>query len=155
MAKPHQPDRREVRPEHLLRAVLDDGQVGHALVACGTTPQAMRATLEHRWLATVDDIDVETLFELGIDVETVLVALNPPFDDEPDWQGRTLSPEARDVLVKALVESSGSGRRVHAGHVLLGLMHSRDPVLIGTFREHGVRAKAVRELVRRWDRQAG
>ena len=78
----------------------------------------MRATLEHRWLGTVDDLDVETLFELGIDVETVLVALNPPFDDEPDWHGRTLSPEARDVLVKALVERRAPVAGVHAGHVL-------------------------------------
>ena len=113
MARPLPPDRREVRPEHLLRAVLDDALVDQVLTGLGTSGTAVRTTLEHRMLETVDDIGDEVLFALGIDIETVLVVLNPPYD-EPDWRGRTLSPAARDVLVKALVESSRSKRAPRA-----------------------------------------
>ncbi len=155
MARPLPPDRREVRPEHLLRAVLDDALVDQVLTGLGTSGTAVRTTLEHRMLETVDDIGDEVLFALGIDIETVLVVLNPPYD-EPDWRGRTLSPAARDVLVKALVESSrSSAPRVHAGHVLLGLLGSHDPVVVGTLRDHGVRPKPTREQVELWGRRAG
>ena len=156
MAKPHPPDRREVRPEHLLRAVLDDKLVGLVLTGLGTTAAGVRQTLEHRCLATVDAIGDEELFALGIDLETVLVVLNPPYDGEPDWHGRTMSSEGRDVLVRALVESSGSqAPRVHAGHVLLGLLRSHDPVVAGTFRDHGIRLKRTREQVELWGRRTG
>jgi hypothetical protein len=156
VARPYPPDRREVRPEHLLRAVLDDALVGDVLTALGTSATAVRSTLEHRSLEAVDDLDDEVLYSLGIDVETVLVVLNPPHDGEPDWQGRTLSSEARDVLVKALVESSRStAPRVHAGHVLLGLVSCRDPVVAGTLGDHGIRARPTREQVELWGRRAG
>ena len=137
--------------------MLDDALVGQVLDGLGTSARSVRATLEHRMLASMDDIDVETLFSLGIDVATVLEVLNPPFEEEPDWRGRTLSPEGRDVLVKALVESAGEngGVRVHAGHVLLGLLSSHDPVVAGTLREHGVRMRPTRALVAQWGRRAG
>jgi hypothetical protein len=155
MSRPRTPDRREVRPHHLLRAVLDDRLVGDVLARLGAPTETLRATLEHRWLDTVDDVDGETLFALGIDLEIVLEVLNPPFDREPDWRGRTLSDEARTVLVSALVERTTTGSpSVHAGHVLLGLLRSHDPVVAGTFREHGVRLRDARPLVATWGRRA-
>jgi Clp amino terminal domain, pathogenicity island component len=154
MSRPGNPDRREIRPDHLLRAVLDDKLVGEVLTHLGTPPTTLRATLEHRWLDTVDDVDSEALFALGIDLPTVLEVINPPFDAEPDWRGRHLSDPARAVLVSTLVERTNTdSQRVHAGHLLLGLLHSRDPLVAGTFRQHGIRLRAARPLVAAWGRR--
>ena len=118
-------DRREVRPDHLLRAALDD-------------------------------VDAEALFSLGIELDNVLEVLNPPYDAEPDWHGRLLSPAARDVLLSALVEYSATrGPRIHAGHLLLGLLRSHDPLVTATFRTHHVRLRPARALVAEWGRRAG
>ena len=131
MSRPGNPDRREIRPDHLLRAVLDDKLVGDVLTHLGTPPTTLRATLEHRWLDTVDDLD-----------------------GEPDWRGRHLSDPARAVLVSALVERTNTdSQKVHAGHLLLGLLHSRDPLVAGTFRQHGIRLRAARPLVAAWGRR--
>ncbi len=149
-------DRREVRPDHLLRAVLDDRLVVDVLDQLGAPVPAVRETLEHRWLETLDDVDAEALFALGIDLDNVLEVLNPPYDAEPDWHGRLLSPAARDVLLHALVEYSAiRGPHVHAGHVLLGLLRSHDPLVAATFRAHGVRLRPARALVAEWGRRAG
>lgn len=155
MARPHPPDRREIRPDHLLRAILDDRLVGDVLERLGTPSATLRATLERRWLDTVDDLDSETLFAFGIDVQIVLEVLNPPYDGEPDWRGRRLSDPARSVLVSTLLEGQTTGSpSVHAGHVLLGLLHSHDAVVAGTFRQHGIRLRAARPLVEAWGRRA-
>ena len=149
-------DRREVRPDHLLRAVLDDPLVVEVLDQLGAQAPAVRETLEHRWLESLDDVDAEALFALGIDIDNVLEVLNPPYDAEPDWHGRLLTPAARDVLVSALVEFSATrGPRIHAGHVLLGLLRSHDALVAGTFRTHQVRLRPARALVAEWGRRAG
>jgi hypothetical protein len=149
-------DRREVRPDHLLRAALDDGLVVDVLDALGAPAPAVRATLEHRWLETLDDVDAEALFSLGIELDNVLEVLNPPYDAEPDWHGRLLSPAARDVLLSALVEYSAiRGPRIHAGHLLLGLLRSHDALVTATFRTHHVRLRPARALVAEWGRRAG
>jgi hypothetical protein len=149
-------DRREVRPDHLLRAVLDDALVVDVLDQLGAPAREVRATLEHRWLDTLDDVDAEVVFSLGIDLDNVLEVLNPPYDDEADWHGRLLSPAAQDVLLRALVEySSARGPHIHAGHVLLGLLHSHDPLVAATFRTHRVRLRPARALVTEWGHRAG
>jgi hypothetical protein len=149
-------DRREVRPDHLLRAVLDDGLVVDVLGHLGAPAAAVRATLEHRWLETLDDVDAEAVFALGIDLDNVLEVLNPPYDAEPDWHGRLLSPAAQDVLLSALREYSAiRGPHIHAGHVLLGLLRSHDQLVAATFRAHRVRLRPTRALVAERGRRAG
>ncbi|MFC5175923.1 Clp protease N-terminal domain-containing protein [Nocardioides taihuensis] len=140
-------DRREVRPEHLLRAVLDDVAVREVLAELGVAATDVLTTLEHKRLAATRAFDVESLHELGIDVATVMTVLNPPYDAEADWQGRVLSRGAQEVCVAALAESVHSDRGVTSGHLLLGLLRSRDRLVAGTLREHGLRLRPARVVV--------
>ena len=147
-------DRREVRPEHLLRAVLDDVAVREVLAELGVAAADVLTTLEHRRLEAVDALDLEDLHALGIDVETVVTVLNPPFDGEADWQGRVLTRSAQEVCVAALAESARGDRGVTSGHVLLGLLRSRDPLVSGTLRAHGLRLRPTRVVVARRGRRS-
>lgn len=147
-------ERHEIRPHHLLRAVLDDRLVREVLAHLQAPADEVRATLDRRWLDTIEELDSETLHALGIDVATVLMVVNPPFDDPPEWRGREITKETRDVLVVALRESAGArDQPVHAGHLLLGLMSARDPLVSATLAAHGLRLREVRALVNRWGRR--
>ncbi len=147
--------RRDVQPHHLLRALLADRFVRDVCAELGVDPDLVRLSLDRRWLDAADTIDVEEVEARGIDVPTLLAAVNPPFDEQPDWQGRRLTPRSRDVLVLALRErATVSGHRTHSGHVLLGLMASRDPIVAGTFADHDLRLRQVRPVVQRLGRRA-
>ncbi len=143
-----------MQPHHVLRALLGDRFVRDVLVHLEVSPDELRVTLDRRWLDAADTIDVEEVESPGIDVATLLAAVNPPFDEQPDWRGRRPTPRTRDVLVLALRERALSGNRTHSGHLLLGVMASRDPIVAGTFAEHDLRLRRVRPVVQRWGRRA-
>ena len=140
-------DRREVRPEHLLRAVLDDAAVREVRADLGVAATDVLTTLERRRLEATDAFDLESLHEIGVGVDTVVRVLNPPFDGEADWEGRVLTREAQEVCVAALAESVRGERGVTSGHVLLGLLRSRDRLVARTLREHGLRLRQTRVVV--------
>jgi len=149
-------DRYDVAPPHLLRAALDDTMVRDLLAAVGTSADELRLTLEQRWLESADVVGPEDVAALGIELDLVLSVLNPPFDHDPPWGGRHLTRTGREALIHALRERSlAPARRAHAGHLLLGLMSSKDPLVARTFADHGLRAKDLRPLVAAWGRRAG
>ncbi|WP_148614245.1 Clp protease N-terminal domain-containing protein [Nocardioides rubriscoriae] len=148
-------DRRDVHPHHLLRALLGDRLVRDVLRELGADPDEVRLSLDHLWLAGADTLDVEEIEAVGIDLPTVLVAVNPPFDDPPDWGGRRLTDATRDLLVRALgLRGITHGPRLGSGHLLLALMTSKDPVVAATFRAHGLQSRQVRPVVERRSRRA-
>ena len=148
-------DRHEVHPHHLLRAVLPDRLVRDVLAELGTDADQLALTLDGLWLAAADTIELEEIEARGIDLATVLQAINPPFDEMPDWGGRRLTGPTRDLLVRALgVRAIGHGSRTSSAHLLLALMSSKDHLVAGTFRAHGLTARATRPIVERWGRRA-
>lgn len=148
-------DRHEVHPHHLLRAVLTDAQARDVVTTLGADPDEVLLTLDRLWLAASDTIEIEEIEARGIELHTVLAAINPPFDEQPDWGGRRLAAPSRDLLVRALAARGiGHGPRTGSGHLLLALMGSKDRLLAATFREHALHARDARALVERWGRRA-
>ncbi|MEO9325705.1 Clp protease N-terminal domain-containing protein [Nocardioides sp. C4-1] len=148
-------DRRDVHPHHLLRALLDDRLVRQVLAELGVEADRVRLTLDQRWLAASDTIEVEEVETLGIDLATVLAVVNPPFDDPPDWAGRRLTDATRELLVRALgVRRVDSGRGVTSGHLLVAVLSTKEPIVAGTVREHGLSERAARRVVDAWSRRA-
>lgn len=148
-------DRRDVHPHHLLRAVLGDRVVRDVLVEIGADPDEVRVTLDREWLAASDTIELEEIAAVGIDLVTVLAAINPPFDAPPDWGGRHVTDVTRELLVRALgVRGVLHGSRVTSSHLLLALMTSKDHIVSATFRAHGLHGRAARSVVERWSRRA-
>ena len=149
-------DRYDVAPHHLLRAALDDRFVRDLLARVGTPADELRLTLEQRWLEAAVVVGPEEVAALGIELDLVLGVLNPPVDHDPPWGGRHLTQPAREVLIHALWERSlAPARRAHAGHLLLGLMASRDRLVRSVFDDHGLQARDLRPLVAAWGRRAG
>ena len=142
------PDRRDVHPHHLLRAALRDRFVRDVVAELGADPDQVLLTLDHRWLAAADTIDVEEVEAVGIELPMVLAAINPPFDGPPDWGGRHLTDATRDLLVRALgMRGPGAGPNVGSGQVFLALLSSKDHIVAPTLREHGLSLRTARPLV--------
>lgn len=149
-------DRGDVLPHHLLRAVLADRGVREVLAELGTDPDEVLVTLDREWLAAADTIDLEEIQAVGIDLPTVLAAVNPPFDEPPDWGGRNVTDATRELLVRALgVRGLTHGPRVVSAHLLLALMSSKDHIVAATLRAHGLHGRTARGVVERWSRRAG
>ena len=148
-------DRRDVHPHHLLRAVLGDRVVREVLDELGVDPDEVLVTLDREWLDASDTIEFEEIEAVGIDLTTVLTAINPPFDGPPDWGGRRPTDATRELLVRSLgVRGALHAPRVGSGHVLLALMSGRDRIVAATFRAHGLRARTARPVVERLTRRA-
>ena len=148
-------DRRDVHPHHLLRAVLGDRQVREILGGLDVAADEVLVTLDQRWLAAADTIDLEEIEAVGIDLPTVLDAVNPPYDEPPDWGGRQLTVATRDLLVRAIAaRGTTHAPRVGTSHLLLALMSSKDPLVSGTLRAHALHGRAARGVVERWSRRA-
>ncbi len=149
-------DRHDVHPHHLLRALLADRLVREVLVELGADPDEVRLSLDHEWLAAAETLDLEEIEAVGIDLPTVLAAVNPPFDAPPDWGGRRLTEATRDLLVRALaVRGSTHGPRVGPEHLLLAVMSSKDRVVAGALRAHGLHSRQARAVVERRTRRSG
>ena len=132
------------QPVQMLRAVLDDREVAAVLAAEGTSADAVRITLERRWLAGVVGPDDVTLHEPRVDLPALLRALS----SGADLSG--ISGSARRILADAVRESAYlHDRRIAAPHVLLALLASNDPLLSATFAEHHLRPQGVRPHVGR------
>jgi hypothetical protein len=148
-------DRHDVHPHHLLRAVLGDRPVREVLRELGVDADEVRLTLDHQWLAAADTIQLEEIEAVGIDLPMVLAAVNPPFDEPPEWGGRRLTTTTRDILVRALaVRGPIQGARVTSSHLLLALMASKDPMVVATLRAHSLHGRTARGVVERWSRRA-
>lgn len=143
----------EVRAEHLLRAALDDELVAVALAELGVSAPAVRLTLERRWLDAVDLVEAAAQEDPGVSVAEIAQALDRMAGQGSPLDRRPLSDAARAALLGALRERILEGApATHAGHVLLGLMRCRDPLVGSTLAHHGLRLSEVRVQVRRLGR---
>lgn len=147
-------DRYDVHPHHVLRAVLVDRFAADVLGALGVSPDEVQVTLTERWLAASDIIEIEEIESVGVDVASLLAALNPTGEAPAPWGGWCLSAPARDVLVRALgICAAMRHRRTTSGHLLLALMASKDAIVMQTLAAHRLRAAEVRPLVTQWGRR--
>ena len=155
----------QVRPEHLLAAILWDDQclAVRVLVAQGGSTDRLHAELDRRrarYVDGLDDDDAAALASIGIDLEEVVRRLG----DEPLLRQRSrftrvsrrFSRPAKKVLELALREAV-SLRHNYIGteHLLLGLVREGDVTVHDTLVAAGVDTSTLREGVQEALRQAG
>jgi len=151
----------EVRPEHLLAALLsDDGALAvRVLGDAGVSLDTLRSALDRqrrRYLDGLDADDAEALREFGIDLDEVVrrIARDPV---GPRRSGRPrLSRSSKKVLELSLREAV-SLRHGYIGteHLLLALVRQGDRVVADSLREAQVDGPALRALVVETVREAG
>jgi ATP-dependent Clp protease ATP-binding subunit ClpA len=154
----------EVRPEHLLMALLD--QQGCLAVRLledqGIASRRLRASLDRLRLAYVDGLDQEdadALRAIGIDLDEVvrriernLVGLHPARRPGKPRYSRA----AKKVLELALREAVALRHHyIGTEHLLLGLARSGDRVVTDALSECGVDRAGLRQAVADAVRRAG
>ena len=152
----------ETRPEHLLRALLDDeGNVAcRVLTSLGAAPSEVRqvlVTTGTRYVDGLDADDAEALRAIGIDLDEVVRRIDDNLAGARPRRGRPrFSRAAKKVLELALREAI-SLRHNYIGteHLLLGLVRSDDRVVVDTLRSFGVERDALRTAVADAVRRAG
>ncbi|MGH3444584.1 MAG: Clp protease N-terminal domain-containing protein [Nocardioidaceae bacterium] len=155
----------EVRPEHLLRALLEDerSMAVRALAELGVKAGALRESLDRlrmRYVDGLDEDDAAALKVLGIDLDDVvrridrnLGGLTP---SGPSGRRLRFSRAAKKALELALREALALGHNyIGTEHLLLGLARCDDRVVAETLAGAGVRRDPLRRTVREAVRAAG
>lgn len=145
----------ETRPEHLLRALLDDSTslAVRVLVDSGAPLPALRSELDRRRLRYVDGLDAddaEALRAIGIDLEEVVRRIDRNLGGGPvPRRGRPrLSRGSKKVLELALREAvSLQHGHIGAEHLLLGLVRGGDRVVADTLGAFALDAHELRRRV--------
>jgi len=147
----------DVRPEHLLTAILrdEDCLATRVLSDLGADPASTRADLERRgsrYLDGLDDEDAEALATIGIDLDAVVRRVGD------EGRSRRRRPKISRTSKKALelsLREAVALRHNYIGteHLLLGLVRGGDKVVLDTLAAAeitpaGLRA-AVADAVRR------
>jgi ATP-dependent Clp protease ATP-binding subunit ClpA len=150
-----------VRPEHLFRALLDDGEslACHVLAGLDASPEKVLPELAERVGRRVEglgDEDAEALATIGIDLEEVLRRLGDvPSERQPRGRPR-FTKESKKVLELALREAIALQHGyIGNEHVLLGLVRGGDPVVRDTLAAVNVTSKDLRAAVADAVRKAG
>ena len=152
----------EVRPEHLLMALLErDGclAVG-VLERLGAPAARVRAELDRhrmRYVDGLDDDDAEALAAIGIDLDEVVRRIDRNLGGLRRATGRIhFSRPAKKVLELSLREAVGLWHNyIGTEHLLLGLARCEDRVVADTFAGCGLSLPALREAVVEALRRAG
>jgi ATP-dependent Clp protease ATP-binding subunit ClpA len=154
----------EVRPEHLLMAMLEDR---HCLAVAvlerrGATPDTVSATLERfrrRGVDGLDEDDAEALRAIGIDLDEVVRRIDENLGGLAGFSRRQrprFSRGSRKVLELALREALAMKHHyIGTEHILLGLSRSGDRVVADTVAEHGLDHRTLRAAVADAVRRAG
>ena len=149
---------REVRPEHLLAAMLGDEScvATRVLVGLGVVPPEVVAQVEKRDRlgAGLDDGDAKALATIGIDLEEVLRSIG----DEPAPARRRarFGRASKKVLELALREALALRHNyIGTEHLLLGLLRAGDPVLRDVLDGLDVTPQQLRSTVAAAVRRAG
>ncbi len=150
----------EIRPEHLLRALLDDRLVRDLLAAAGTDADELRAVLEREYLAGLEVIDEASLYAARVDLTGMLATWNAPRVAPGPFAAAMdayrLTDGARACLMRGVGEAARTGATtMTSGHLLLGLLRTRDRTVARVLRTVRVDQRAVRTVLRRWGRRAG
>jgi ATP-dependent Clp protease ATP-binding subunit ClpA len=153
----------ETRPEHLLRALLDDEDSTAVRVledAAGASAAALRDDLDRRRMRYVDGLDADdadALAALGIDLDEVVRRIDRNLGGSSSRRGAPrYSRAAKKVLELALREAIAL-RHDYIGteHLLLGLVREGDRVVRDTLAAFDVETAELRRRVADAARKAG
>ncbi len=142
----------ETRPEHLLRALLDDeASLAVVVLADAGAPAArLREELDRhraRYVDGLDDDDAEALAAIGIDLDEVVRRIDRHLGGRPPRRPR-FSREAKKVLELSLREAvSLHHNYIGTEHLLLGLARSGDRVVVDTLSACALERAALRAAV--------
>ena len=152
----------EIRPEHLLQALLAD----EACLACrvlaeaGAPPAEVRVVLDRlrsQYVDGLDADDAEALQAIGIDLDEVVRRIDAHLGGAVPGRGRPrFSRAAKKALELALREAIALRHNyIGTEHLLLGLVRGGDRVVADTLGEFGVERDALRAAVADAVRRAG
>ena len=153
----------EVRPEHLLAALLDDpGCLGvQVLAGLGAPADRVRDQLDRhraRYVDGLDEEDAEALRAIGIDLDEVVRRIDRNLGGlrpRPPRRAR-FARGSRKVLELALREAIALHHNyIGTEHLLLGLARCDDRVVADTLAACGVERSALRAAVVDATRRAG
>jgi len=150
---------REVRPEHLLEAILVEGHgIAVAVLAeLGAPADEMRATLlRSRRPGELNEGDAEALRVLGIDLDDVVRRIegNLGGDATPRRGHLPFAKRSKKALELALREALRLGDGfIGTEHLLLGLVRSGDQVVLDTLAAFDVEPDALRAAVAATERR--
>jgi ATP-dependent Clp protease ATP-binding subunit ClpA len=142
----------QVRPEHLLAALLDDEEslAVHVLAYGGTSAARVREELGRhraRYVDGLDADDAEALAVIGIDLDEVVRRIDRHLGGRPARRPR-FSREAKKVLELSLREAVALHHNyIGTEHLLLGLARSKDRVVSDTFAACGLEHRGLRVAV--------
>jgi ATP-dependent Clp protease ATP-binding subunit ClpA len=152
----------EVRPEHLLLALLEQrGCVAtQVLASLGAPPDDLRAELERhiaRYGDGLDEDDAEALAGIGIDLEQVTARIEVQLGGLHRRGGRVgFSRAGRKVLELSLREAMALQHHyIGTEHLLLGLARADDRIVADTLARWGLTRADLRLAVAEAVRRAG
>ena len=152
----------EVRPEHLLQALLDEeGCLAvRVLDGLGAPGADLRAVLDRHRLRYVDGLDAddaEALQAIGIDLDEVVRRIDRNLGGTvPGRKRPRFSRASRKVLELSLREALALRHNyIGTEHLLLGLVRGGDRVVRDTFAVFDIEPRALRAAVADAVRRAG
>lgn len=140
-----------LRPDQVLRVVLDDPVVAPMLREAGGEVDELRAALAARWLRAYADPGADLLGAIldpapVPDLATVLACLDPATTGAR-WPV-PLAPATVTLLETALREAARArSPRLRSWHVVLAGALAPDPVLRAAYADAGVAPAALRRVV--------
>ena len=144
----------EVRPEHLLTALLErDGCLAvQVLERLGAPAERVRAELDrHRrhYVDGLDRDDAEALAAIGIDLDEVVRRIDRNLGGLRKATGRLRFSRAAKKVLELSLREAVALRHNYIGteHLLLGLARSDDRVVADTLAGCGLSRPALRESV--------
>src|SRR6478672_8490957 len=151
----------EVRPEHLLRALIDNDTclAVRVLDGLGAPAGSIAAELDRRRMQYVDGLDAddaEALQAIGIDLDEVVRRIDRHLGTPRSRRRPPFSRGSKKVLALALREAISLGHNyIGTEHLLLGLARQEDRVVADTLASFGVERAALRSAVAEAVRRAG
>jgi len=143
----------EVRPEHLLAALLDheDCLAARVLAGLGAPAAEVRRVLDGlrmRYVDGLDADDAEALQAIGIDLDEVVRRIDRNLGTPGSRRRPPFSRGSKKALQLALREAI-SLRHNYIGteHLLLGLARQEDRVVADTLASFGIERDALRSAV--------
>jgi ATP-dependent Clp protease ATP-binding subunit ClpA len=152
----------EVRPEHLLQALLDEeGCLAvRVLAGLGASAEQVRAELDRhrmRYVDGLDEQDAEALRAIGIDLDEVVRRIERNLGGHSRTKGRPRFARSSKKALELALREALSLRHNYIGteHLLLGLARVEDRVVSDTLRAFGVERHGLRTAVAEAVRKAG
>ena len=151
----------EVRPEHLLAAMLDheDCLAARVLAGLGAPPAEVRRVLDGlrmRYVDGLDADDAEALQAIGIDLDEVVRRIDRNLGTPRSRRRPPFSRGSKKALQLALREAIALRHNyIGTEHLLLGLARQEDRVVADTLGSFGIERATLRARVADAVRRAG